>query len=58
MLNIVEEAAAKGLSNDEWLEGAKAIGIARTREATFYDIRKALKDKKLIYTFNERWFRQ
>jgi hypothetical protein len=58
MLNIVEEAAAKGLSNDEWLEGAKAIGIGRTREATFYDIRKALKDKKLIYTFNERWFRQ
>jgi hypothetical protein len=57
MLNIVEEAGPNGLSNDEWLEGAKAIGIGRTREATFYDIRKALKDKKLIYTFNERWFR-
>ena len=56
MLNIIEEAGANGLTHDEWFDRTKAIGIGRIREATFYDIRKALKDKKLVYTFNERWF--
>jgi hypothetical protein len=57
ILNIIEEAGAEGLSNDEWLSATRAIGIAKGREATFYDVRKRLKELKLVYTFNERWFR-
>jgi hypothetical protein len=57
VLNLVEDAGSNGLSNDEWLNETRAIGIAKQREATFYDIRKRLKELKLVYTFNERWFR-
>jgi hypothetical protein len=55
MLNIVEEAGKEGLSHDEWFSRANDMGLCR-RRATFYDIRKVLYDRKLIYTFNERWF--
>ena len=56
VLSLIQEAGTAGLTNDEWFEAAKAIGIGEARKATFWDIRKALKDKKLVYTFNERWF--
>jgi hypothetical protein len=56
LLNLLRDAGSAGLSHDDWFEAAKAIGIGKAREATFYDTRRALKDKKLVYTFNERWF--
>jgi hypothetical protein len=56
MLGILEEAGTVGLTHDEWLEAAKRWGIVKSRDGSYYEARKALKDKKLVYTFNERWF--
>jgi hypothetical protein len=56
MLTLLQEAGNAGLDQSDWDEKARAIGIGTKRHATLYDLRKALKDKKLAYVFNERWF--
>ncbi|MGH6865569.1 MAG: AAA family ATPase [Methyloceanibacter sp.] len=56
MLNILEEAGRGGLSQEEWFELARARGIGKNRIATLYDLRKALKDKGLVYEFNGQWY--
>lgn len=45
VLNILDEAGQGGLTWEEWTTKARALGIGKTRHATLYDIRKALKDK-------------
>ena len=56
MFGILEDAGQGGLTQDEWFERTKAIGIGKSRAATHYDISKALKAKGLVYEFNDRWF--
>jgi AAA domain len=56
MLNILEDAGQGGLTQDEWFDRAREMGLGKNRIATLYDLRKALKDKRLVYEFNDRWF--
>ena len=56
MLTLLQEAGSAGIDQSQWDERARAIGIGTKRHATLYDLRKALKDKGLVYEFNERWF--
>ena len=56
MLNLIEEAGKDGLTQEEWFDKAREIGIGRSRIATLYDLRKALKDKGLVHTYGDRWF--
>jgi len=34
----------------------KTEGIAVKRKADFFDARRALKDKKLVHTYGDRWY--
>jgi len=56
MLNILDDAGPSGLTLDEWNERARAEGLGVTRRMSLMDYRKALKDKKLIHTYAERWY--
>ena len=56
VLNIVADAKADGIIQDDLFDRAREIGIGTSRRATLYDICRALKDKGLAYEFNGRWF--
>ena len=56
MLTILQEAGPAGLTWPEWNGQAKDAGVARTREASRFDARAALKRKKLVHeSQNGRW---
>jgi hypothetical protein len=56
LLGILREGMPTGLLTEEWQTKGKDEGIATTRKADFFDARRGLKDKGLIYTYNDRWF--
>ena len=56
MLNILEDAGPAGLATEEWNDEARKHGIGATRRATLFDLRKALKDKKLVHSYGDRWY--
>jgi hypothetical protein len=56
LLNILEEAGPAGLSIDEWNDKARENGLGTKRRMTLMDCRKALKDKRLIHTYADRWY--
>ena len=56
MLNILDDAGAAGLTVEEWNDTARENGIGTHRRGTLMDCRKALKDKKLIHTYADRWY--
>ena len=56
MLNILHDAAAAGLTLDEWNTKAKAEGIGVNRKATLFDIRKVLHDRQLVHSYADRWY--
>jgi RecA-family ATPase len=58
VFGILHDAGTGGLSVAEWNAKAKEAGIGKKREADLWDIRTALKKKKLIYEFNDRWYVQ
>ena len=51
MLGILH--TAKRLSVSEWNEKAKEAGLGVTRRADLYDLREALKDKRLVSQFGD-----
>jgi len=51
MLNILDDAEPAGLLTEEWNERAREEGIGVKRRATLMDIRKALKDKKMVHCY-------
>jgi hypothetical protein len=55
MFSILHAAGNRGLSQDEWYEQAKAIGIGTTRPATLFDIREALRTKGMIVETMNGW---
>jgi hypothetical protein len=56
LLGILKEGGASGLATDEWMAKGKIEGIAVKRKADFFDARRALKDKKLVHTYGDRWY--
>jgi hypothetical protein len=48
-------AAKRPLSQDEWNERAKAVGIGVKRHADLYDLREALKAKGLVLQLGDQW---
>ena len=56
LLGILREGGASGLATDEWMAKGKIEGIAVKRKADFFDARRALKDKKLVHTYGDRWY--
>jgi hypothetical protein len=55
MLNILDDAEPASLLTEEWNERAREEGIGVKRRATLMDIRKALKDKKMVHCLLDRW---
>ena len=56
MFAVLTEAMPHGLTTDDWTERARAAGLDPKRKATFWDWRKALKDKRLVHETQGRWF--
>jgi hypothetical protein len=53
---ILQTAGQGGLDLAEWNNRAREADIGVKRKADLVDIRIALKAKKLVYEYNERWF--
>jgi hypothetical protein len=56
LFGILKEGGAAGLATEEWMAKGKTEGIAVKRKADFFDARRALKDKKLVHTYGDRWY--
>lgn len=54
MLGILQRAS-RPLAADEWTEQAKEAGLVFNRTATYWDLRKALLDKGLVYEGINGW---
>jgi hypothetical protein len=55
MYGILHAAGSAGLMLEEWNERTKAAGIGVKRHADLYDIREALKTKKLVHDYMGKW---
>ena len=56
MLTILQQAGPAGLIVEEWNEQAREIGLYPKQKQRLYDLRQALKDKRLVHTCGGRWF--
>ncbi len=54
MLGVLQRVG-RPLASDEWTEQAKAAGLTFSRSATYWDLRKALADKSLVYEGINGW---
>ena len=55
MYSLLRAAGLAGLSQEDWYEKAKELGIGIKRHADLYDIREALKAKRLVHEYGGRW---
>ena len=56
MLGLLDDFGPGGTTVEEWNGVARQEGLAVKRKADLRDFRKALKDKSLIHTTNDRWY--
>lgn len=56
MLDVLNDAGEDGLSLEEWNDRAREAGLGLNRKADLTDYRTALKRKKLIHTYDDRWY--
>src|SRR5262249_3785642 len=56
MLNVLEGFGPNGATTDEWNAKAKESGLDPKRRGDFSDWRYALKKKKLVHTYADRWY--
>jgi AAA domain len=54
MLGVLQRSS-RPLNGDEWTEEAREAGLDIKRKATFWDLRKALLDKGLVYEGANGW---
>jgi hypothetical protein len=54
MFRLLHDAGASGLATEDWSAKAAEVGI--TKKQRLYELRAALKDKKLVREYNGRWF--
>lgn len=52
---ILHDAGGNGLTVEEWNSQARQAGLAVTRKATLFDLRKTLQDRKLVREHGGRW---
>ena len=55
MLAVLQDAGEGGLTTDEWYERARKEGVGATRRSDLFDIRMALKARKLVSQLGNRW---
>jgi RecA-family ATPase len=56
VFTILHDAGPKGLSLTEWNDIARKAGIGDRRYADLTDIQSALKKKRLVREYNDRWY--
>ena len=56
MFGILHDAGSDGLSTLQWNDKAREVGIGKNRHATLFDIQRALKAKRLVRDYNDRWY--
>ncbi len=54
MFRLLHDAGSAGMETEEWNEKARDVGI--TTKQRLYELRMALKDKKLVREYAGRWF--
>ena len=47
--------ALQGLTQEDWSQQARELGIGSRRPATLHDLRKALLDRGLVRNYGDRW---
>ncbi len=55
MFAVLHAAGPSGLTTAEWNERARDAGIGTSRKADLYDFRAALKAKRLVREYGDRW---
>jgi hypothetical protein len=55
MFGLLHNAGPRGLSVEEWNDQARELDIGKTRKATLWELRGALKDKGLVREYAGRW---
>jgi hypothetical protein len=55
MYGLLHSAGQAGLTTEEWYEKTRGVGIGAKRHADLYDIREALKAKRLVHEYAGRW---
>ena len=55
MFTLLYDAGPGGLTTEEWNERAREAGLGTPRKADLYDFRTALKAKKLVNEYANRW---
>jgi hypothetical protein len=55
MFSILRDAGPSGLTTQEWDTRARAEGIGVPRRADLYDTRTALKAKRIVRQYGDRW---
>ena len=55
-LSLLREGMPNGLTLEEWNTKARVVGIGVKRDATFYDLREALRSKHLVHSYADRWY--
>ncbi len=55
MLGLLDDFGPAGATVEDWNDAARQEGLGK-RNASLYDFRKALKDKKLVHTTGDRWY--
>lgn len=56
MLGLLDDFGPGGATIEDWNVSARQEGLGVRRKADLRDFRKALKDKSLIHTTNDRWY--
>ncbi len=55
MLTILQDAGPNGLTQEEWNDQAREGGLGVKRRSDLLDHRSALKRKKLVHSYADRW---
>jgi hypothetical protein len=55
MFSILHAAGAAGLTTEQWYDRAREAGLGVKRKADLYDLREALRAKKLVRCYGDRW---
>ena len=55
MFGSLHAAGASGLSTEEWNDRARNVELGEKRKEDLWDFRAALKGKKLVHRYGDRW---
>ena len=55
-LTILQQAGLAGLTVEDWNEQAREIGLYPKQKQRLYDLRQALKSKRAVHSYVDRWY--